>query len=173
MATKIFLSVGRTATTEQGCFVAAVEGLLKEYHLRPRTVGRTDFTNGKPLRKILNVMKNCSGTIVIAFERFHFDGGVELRGGTEESTLRDVSLPTVWNQVEAAMAYALGHPLLAIAESHLRAEGLLEDGYDWFISHMELTPASLNSAEFTSTFERWVGNVERFNSKKQGYNRGN
>ncbi len=166
MTTNIFLSVGRAATTEQGRFVTAVEGLLKEYHLRPRTVGRTDFTTGKPLRKILNVMKNCSGTIVIAFERFHYEGGVELRGGTQESTLTDVSLPTVWNQVEAAMGYALGHPLLAIAESHLRTEGLLEDGYDWFISHVELTPASLNSIEFMSTFEKWVGNVERFGRDK-------
>lgn len=166
MTTNIFLSIGRTATIEQARFVAAVEGLLKEYDLRPRTVGRTDFTTGKPLKKILNVMKNCSGTIVIAFERFHYEGGVELRGGMEESTLTDVSLPTVWNQVEAGMAYALGHPLLAIAESHLRTEGLLEDGYDWFISHVELTPASLNSAEFIPTFERWVGNVERFGKDK-------
>jgi len=167
VTTNIFLSVGRTATLEQSRFVAAVEGLLNEYDLGPRTVGRTDFTTGKPLKKILNVMKNCSGTIVIAFERFHYKGGVELRGGREEeSTLKDVSLPTVWNQVEAAMAYALGHPLLAIAESHLRSEGLLEDGYDWFISHVELTPASLNSAEFIPTFEKWVGNVERFGRNK-------
>ena len=148
----------------QSHFVLAVEKMLKEYHLHPRTVGRTDFTTEKPLKKILNVMKNCSGTIVIAFERFHYDGGIELRGGTEESTLTDVSLPTVWNQVEAAMAYALGHPLLAIAESHLRTEGLLEDGYDWFISHVELTPASLNSAEFNATFEKWIKNIERYDN---------
>ncbi len=150
----------------QSHFVLAVEEMLKEYHLRPRTVGRTDFTTEKPLKKILSVMKNCSGTIVIAFERFNYETGIEMRGGLEETRLANVSLPTVWNQVEAGMAYALGHPLLAIAESHLRTEGLLEDGYDWFISHVELTPASLQSAEFIATFEKWVKNVERYNRDK-------
>jgi hypothetical protein len=166
MTTSIFLSIGRTATTEQSHFVQEVEKLLKEYHLRPRTVGRTDFTTGKPLKKILNVMKSCSGTVVIAFERFHYESGIELRGGPEQTSLRDVSLPTVWNQVEAGMAYALGHPLLAIAESHLHNEGLLEDGYDWFIKWVDLTPASLHSDEFIATFEKWVKNVERFERNK-------
>jgi len=161
MTTNIFLSVGRTATVEQENFVSAVDSMLKEYHLHPRTVGRTDFTTEKPLKKILNVMKSCSGTIIIAFERFHYESGLELRGGQEETSLGNVNLPTVWNQVEAGMAYALGHPLLAIAESHLHNEGLLEDGYDWFIKWVDLTPASLRSTEFTATFEKWVENVER------------
>ena len=167
MATNIFLSVGRTATVDQDNFVAAVEGLLKEYHLRPRTVGRTDFTSGKPLRKILNVMKSCSGTLIIAFERSHFTDGIELRGGPQETALKAVSLPTVWNQIEAGMAYALGHPLLSIAESHLHNEGLLEDGYDWFIKWVDLTPASLRAPEFSATFEKWVANVERYGRVRQ------
>jgi hypothetical protein len=166
MMTKIFLSVGRAATTEQGSFVEAVEELLKEYHLQPRTIGRTDFTTEKPLKKILSVMKSCSGTVIIAFERFNYEHGVELRGGPEETSLTNVSLPTVWNQVEAGMAYALNHPLLAIAETNLHNEGLLEDGYDWFINWVELTPASLRSAEFISTFEKWVKNVEKYGGDK-------
>ncbi|MBI1794913.1 MAG: hypothetical protein HYR70_12105 [Chloroflexi bacterium] len=166
MTINIFLSVGKTATTEQSNFVLAVEELLKEYHLRPRTVGRTDFTTEKPLKKILNVMKSCSGTIVIAFERFNYELGTELRGSPEETGLSNVSLPTVWNQVEAGMAYALGHPILAIAESRLHNEGLLEDGYDWFIKWVDLTPASLHSAEFIVTFQKWVKNIERYSRDK-------
>jgi len=165
MVKDIFLSVGRTATAEQDEFIHAVERLLTENGLRPRTVGRTDFSMGKPLKKILDVMKTCSGAVVIAFERFHFDRGVELKGGSNETIISDVSLPTVWNQVEAGMAYVLGQPLLAIAESHLRSEALLEAGYDWFINWVDLTPASLRSPEFQSTFLKWLKKVERFKTK--------
>lgn len=165
MTKNIFLSLGRTATAEQDEFVRAVENLLTENGLHPRTVGRTDFTTGRPLKKILGVMKKCSGAVVIAFERFHFDHGVELKGGANEQTVSNTSLPTVWNQVEASMAYVLGHPLLAIAESHLRNEALLEAGYDWFINWVDLTPASLHSPEFQSTFQKWLKKVERYKIK--------
>jgi hypothetical protein len=162
MRKDVFLSLGRTATAEQEEFVFAIERLLKQHNVRPRTVGRTDFVSGKPLKKILNVMKKCSGTIVIAFERFHFAHGVEFKGSGKEATLSEVSLPTVWNQVEAGMAYVLGHPLLAIAESHLKSEALLEEGYDWLINWVELTPASLHSPAFQATFLKWLKKVERY-----------
>ena len=161
----VFLSVGRTATADQDEFVTAVRDLLADQGFRSRTVGRTDFPSGKPLKKILAVMKKCSGTIVIAFERYHITNGIELRGGFRKSPLADVSLPTVWNQVEAGMAYTLGQPLLAIAESHLRNEALLEDGYDWYIKWVDLKPASLHKPEFQTVFQKWVREVGRYGQK--------
>lgn len=162
MSRDVFLSIGRTANSKQREFIDAVKSLLEENRLRPRTVGRTDFVTGKPLRKILSVMKQCSGTIVIAFERFHFDRGIELTEGSAKSNLSDVRLPTVWNQVEAGMAYTLGQPLLAIAESHLRSEALLEEGYDWFTKWVDLTPGSLRAHEFQTTFQKWLEKVRRY-----------
>ncbi len=166
MRKAIFLSVGQTATPEQDNFVQAVENLLHEHGLRTRTVGRTDFSTGKPLKKILDVMKQCSGTVVIAFERFHFERGIELKGGERESAITNVSLPTVWNQVEAGMAYVLGQPLLAIAESHLKSEAMLEEGYDWLINWVDLTPSSLHTPEFQTTFRKWLRKVEQYSATK-------
>ncbi len=165
MKKSVFLSIGRTATKDQDQFILAVEHMLVEHHLRPRTVGRTDFATGKPLKKILGVMKQCSGTVVIAFERFHFAQGTEWKGGRHQRRLKNISLPTVWNQVEAGMAYTLGQPLLAIAESHLRNEALLEAGYDWFTNWVDLTPASLSSSEFQATFLKWVEKVEQYKAE--------
>jgi len=129
-------------------------------------VGRTDFARQKPLKTILEVMQGCSGTIVIAFERFHFEQGVEFPGGSEEIQQKNIHLPTVWNQVEAAMAYTLGQPLLAIADSKLRGEGLLEDGYDWFVKWLELTPQSLEDPTFLRTFQEWRERVDGFQLAK-------
>lgn len=157
----IFLSVGRAATQEQEAFIQAVERLLEEHNMRPRTVGRSDYAAGKPVERIMRVMRGCSGAIIIAFERLAFEHGIELKNGRNEKILENVCLPTVWNQIEAAMSYTMGLPLLAIAESHLRPEGFLEDGYDWFLKWVSLTPESLNAPEFLSAFRKWKEKVMR------------
>ncbi len=160
MSIDIFLSVGRAATPQQEKFVEAAQSLLRENGFNPRTVGRTDFASEKPLKTILDVMRKCQGTVVIAFERIRFEHGTELAGGENAAALENISLPTVWNQIEAGMAYALGHPLLAIAESRLRNEGLLEKGYDWFVEWVELDIPSLEERNFTEAFKAWKKRVE-------------
>jgi hypothetical protein len=163
----VFLSVGRTGTTEQSEFVAAVGSYMQTQGLALRTVGRNDFSRQKPLQRIAEVMRSCSGTIVIALERLYIIEGEELRGGVNADHLADVKLPTVWNQIEAAMAYILGHPLLAIVESGLRNEGLLEEGYDWYVSWLSLKPSSLLEPEFKKTFADWKRNVEKYQAGRE------
>lgn len=160
MPRDVFLSVGRTSTPEQEEFVNAVVDFLATHDLTARTVGRTDFAHQKPLQHIAEVMQNCAGTIVVAFERLHIADGIELRSHATPIPLSDVNLPTVWNQIEAAMAYMLGHPLLAIVEAGLRDEGLLEQGYDWYVKWIRLDPSCLNEQEFLATFQAWKKNIE-------------
>jgi hypothetical protein len=104
-------------------------------------------------------MQACAGTIVVAFERLHITDGVELRGHAAPIPLADVNLPTVWNQIEATMAYTLGQPLLAIVEAGLRDEGLLEQGYDWYVKWIKLAPSCLQEQDFLATFQAWKKNV--------------
>ena len=66
------------------------------------------------------------------------------------------------------MAYTLGQPLLAIVESGLKDEGLLEEGYDWFVKWVTLNPASLHTPEFGDTFARWKQNVEAYHLQIAG-----
>ena len=162
MSKHIFLSVGQTATLEQQQFVEACEQLLIRNGLTPRTVGRTDFVQDKPLKRIKEVMLECSGTIIIALERLHIHAGLELRNGENEVALVNCNIPTVWTQIEAAMAYTLGHPLLAIVESGLRPEGFLEEGYEWYIEWLDLNPRSLREPTFLEAFNQWQERVELF-----------
>ncbi len=160
------MSVGQTAVPRQQLFVDACEQLLIQNGFTPRTVGRTDFAQDKPLKLIGEVMAQCSGTIVIALERLHIQQGQELRGGDKESELKNCNIPTVWTQIEAAMAYTLGHPLLAIVESGLRPEGFLEEGYDWYIEWLDLDPNSLSAPHFVAAFEKWKQKVALFDNCK-------
>ena len=167
MEKKIFLSVGRTSTKEQEDFVKAVEDFLQSHGLIPQTLGRTFFSSIQPLKAVDDLMRQCCGVVVVAFERIQIVTGIEKRGSPEEHRLESTALPTVWNQIEAAMAYTLSHPLLVIIENGLRSEGLLERGYDWYVNWVNLSEVALNEKEFQGVFADWRRRVDEFYNQLQ------
>ncbi len=151
----VFVSVGGTATEQQEAFVRAVEDRLRSEGLVPHTVGRNTFSADAPLKTVTELLDRCSGTVVIALERSYFASGMEKRGGPREVALADVKLPTPWNQIEAAMAYARGLPLMVVVESGLKSEGLLERGNDWYVQSVKPEAAALNTNEFNGVLASW------------------
>ena len=99
--------------------------------------------------------RNASARASSSSERSYFASGIEKRGGPKEIALSDVKLPTPWNQIEAAMAYARGLPLMIIVEAGLKSEGLLERGYDWYVQWVKPEAAALNSNEFNGVLASW------------------
>lgn len=155
----VFVSVGGTATPEQESFVRSIEDRLRSESLSPKTVGRNTFSADAPLKAITELMEHCSWIVVIALERSYFPSGLERRGGPRQGTLADTRLPTPWNHIEAAMAYAKHLPLLVIVEDGLKAEGLLEPGYDWYVQTLPLAEAALGSNEFNGVLADWKEKV--------------
>lgn len=154
---KVFLSVGTTDNEEQEKMIVAIEERLRAEGIEPYTVGRSSFSSHAPLKAISKLMKECSGTIVIAMERMYFPNGVEKQGTKSEKHLNNVKLPTPWNQIEAAMGYSYNHPLMVMVEDGLRNDGLLEYGHDWYIQSIP-TPYNvnyLNSQEFNQVLKSW------------------
>ena len=115
---------------------------------------------------------------MIALERSYFPAGLDKRGGPRQATLADTRLPTAWNQIEAAMAYTKHLPLLVIVEAGLKAEGLLESGYDWYVQTLPLEATALGSNEFNGVLADWKDKVLAMgtplaapaNSRLQGLN---
>jgi len=137
----VFVSVGTGLSAQQEEFVAAVEQRLRAIALNPCTIGRNTFSTEAPLHAIMELMDRCDGAVVIAIERYHFPEGIERRGSPNETVLKNVTFPTAWNQVEAAMAYGRGLPLLVLVDDRLRCDALLEKGNDWFVQPLPLNPA--------------------------------
>ena len=162
----IFISVGGTANNLQEDFVSAVENRLRSENLIPNTVGRNKFTADSPLKAVNELMDECSGTIIIALERTYFPSGFDKRGGTNQQTLTDAKYSTPWNQIEAAMSYSKGLPLLLIIEEGLRSEGLLEKGYDWYVLWVKPDKSSLTTTEFNGVLASWKTKVENFKKNK-------
>jgi hypothetical protein len=160
MSINVFLSVGRASTPEQEQFITTLEKYLSSHGLTPQTVGRTYFKNQQPLKSVAECMADCAGTIILAFERLYIHDGAERRGSKHQSPVGNVTLPTVWNQIEAAMAYTLGHPLLVLVENGIKSEGLLEHGYDWYVKWIELQDTAFGEPEFIGVFTDWKTAVE-------------
>ena len=151
----VFVSVGGTSNEQQELFVRSVENRLRAEGLIPHTVGRNTFSSDAPLKTVTKLLDKCAGTVVIALERTYFVSGIEKRGGPKESILNDTKLPTPWNQIEAAMSYARGLPLMVIVEDGLKSEGLLERGYDWYVQWVKPEATALNSIEFNGVLASW------------------
>lgn len=151
----VFVSVGGTATEQQEAFVRAVEERLRSEGLIPHTVGRNTFSADAPLKAVTQLLDRCSGTVVIALERTFVASGADKRGGPSELPLQHIKLATPWNQIEAAMAYSRGHPLMVIVERGVKEEGLLERGYDWYVQSLEPSPTALASSEFNGVLASW------------------
>jgi hypothetical protein len=159
---KVFLSVGRTCNDKQEMFVQTIEKYLQMNGLTPQTVGRTYFSSQQPLVSVAELMHQCAGTIVLAFERIHLVEAIEKRGNPQEARWEGVNLPTVWNQIEASMGYVLGHPLLVIVEENMKYEGLLEKGYDWYVKKVNLDDNILADSEFIGVMADWKRRVDAY-----------
>lgn len=168
MSMNVFLSVGRASTTVQEQFIISLEKYLSNNGLTPLTVGRNYFKNQQPLKSVVECMTECSGTVILAYERTHIEGAIEKRGSAHETAVSNIKLPTVWNQIEAALAYALGHPLLVLVENGLKSEGLLEHGYDWYVKWVNLREADFSDSEFIGVFFDWKKKVEDYQHSASG-----
>ena len=70
-ATKIFLSLGTTTNKLHQQLADTVETYAKMNDLLPQTVGRTYFSSKQPLVAIKELMHECAGSIILAYERTH------------------------------------------------------------------------------------------------------
>lgn len=137
----------------------AVEDRLRCEGLVPQTVGRNTFSSDAPLKAVTELMNRCSGIMVIALERSYFQSGTERRGGKQEKSLKNISIATPWNHIEAAMAYSRHLPIFVITEEGLKAEGLLEPGYDWFVLSVPLVSSRLNTPQFNGILSDWKSKI--------------
>lgn len=163
-AIKVFVSVGRTSTPQQEEFVGAIESYMIDRGLAPLALGRNYWSSKQPLSAIDELMGQCSGAAVVGFERLRIFQAVDRRGSGAERVLNDCALPTVWNQIEAAMAHGRGLPLLVLIEDDLRTEGLLETTNDWFVKRLPLTASATSDREFAGIFSDWHARVTAYHA---------
>jgi hypothetical protein len=158
-AYRIFLSCGSSDTPAQETFVTAVEAHLRAHGCEAQTVGRSLYSARPAVQAARDCIGACDGALVIAFERTRIVEGVERPESKSPTQVRGESHPTVWNHMEAAMAYAQRVPILTLVQPGLKRQGMLSTRFEWVALERELEPALLTTEEFRQVFAEWLSFV--------------
>lgn len=155
----VFLSRPTSVDRHQHFFCRRVVIALEEQELQPRTLGVTDYPSKAPLGEVLRLMTNCDGAIVLGLRQLRVETGLAKEQTDHEADVRDLLLPTAWNQIEAGMAVALALPLLIIREKGV-SSGVFDVGSsDQFVHQAEMSSQWTRSAKFLDPFRAWVADV--------------
>lgn len=164
MSVEVFVSAGSPADEAQKAFRDAIVGAVAAAGLSPRMMSDRDWDYKNPLRGLRRAMSDCCGAIVIAYSRYEFPNGVEKRH-PRSKRLKDTAFPTAWNQIEAAMAYEKGLPLLVVAQTGLKRDAMFEDSGDVRPYWTDLDPAVCKSDGFIGYLRSWADDVVEMSKK--------
>lgn len=157
----IFVSCGTPYNDTQEAFLAAVEAQLKLYNCEPQTVGRSKFSARQPVQTARDLIAECDGAMVIAFERTLIVEGVEKPNSASPSAVNNETHSTVWNQMEAAMAYACQAPILTIVQKGVKRQGMLSKRLEWGAIECDINTEMLRGEEFRQVFSDWFSCVKK------------
>jgi len=97
-------------------------------------------------------MEEADAVVVLAFTRWLVKKAVEKPDSNQQKETVNTKYPTIWNQLEAAMAFGLKRPLLVILEEGLHQEAMLKDRFEFRTWVTPLDPALFRSDEFKAAF---------------------
>ncbi len=165
MSINIFLSFPTPHLIGQKAFIDKVEGYVRQQGLNPCTLSISNYDMDAPLAGIRRLMIGCCGLLAVAFKR-SFANDLKVRygadlAGTSGSQLHDVWLTSPYSQIEPAMAYQLGLPILIMRERGVVAEGVLERGVTGLYCPEFDCSAENPFEEFDSKalLDQWTGRV--------------
>ncbi len=127
----VFLSYPKPCFTALQRFVDRVSEYLDRRGIAPSTLGVTDYAMDAPLRAIRRLMIESNGLITLAFRRTFIKEGTSNNGNIESRIaipIDESEIASPWAQIEPAMAYQLGLPVLILREKNVLDDGLLEQG---------------------------------------------
>jgi hypothetical protein len=157
---RVFLSVGATFTKDQEVYVNSFERVMNESNMKRLVVGRDKPPARQPVLEVKDLMRKADAVVVLAFTRYVIESGTEKPGANrakhKQVAITDERHPTVWNQIEAGIAFGLGTPLLVILEEGMKQEAMLKDRLEFRAITAPLDPDFFDTAEFRSQFAEFA-----------------
>ncbi|MDY0142599.1 MAG: hypothetical protein RBR97_11970 [Bacteroidales bacterium] len=171
MKHSIFLSYPKPFTIEQSQFINDLVVDLSERGFEPRTLGVSDYDMDEPLVAIRRLMLESYGIITIAFRRTYINEGCSKPNSDNARNLSNVWFSSAYCQIEPAMAFQIGLPIMVLRESGVVADGILEKGVaGLYLPEFDLYSNQdyLKSHEWKQLFNQWSSNVLQI-VKSRGY----
>lgn len=174
MRATIFLSYPRPFLKEQQQFIDRLTEYLKQHNFDPKTLGVTDYDMDAPLKAIRRLMIESNGVLTVAFKRSNVIKGVKNpqsdMPGVNENQIDNQWITSPYCQIEPAMGFQLGLPILIFREKGVIEEGVLEKGVLGLqVPEFDLTNSLseyFESREFHDVLVRWEGYVRAVSERK-------
>jgi len=163
----IFLSYPRPFNSEQEQFITIIQEYLRGRGFEPRTLGVTDYDMDEPLTAIRRLMLESNGLLTIAFKRSFIEKGKGKPNsdlGEREYDISDKWITSPYCQIEPAMAFQIGLPILILREEGVIADGILEKGVTGtYLPEFNLANKTsyLKDAEWQQIIGKWEGFVRK------------
>lgn len=171
MKKSVFLSYPRPVNDNQEKFINDLKKYLLSIQLEPRTLGVTDYDYKVPLQTIRSLMFECNGLVNVSFRRYEIESGKKLALNGETTDISNQWFTSPYSQIEPAMAFQMGLPIIIIKEKGVIADGMLELGaMASFIHEFDLSSDAekefFTLDENQSLFDSWKIDVGDFYKKK-------
>jgi hypothetical protein len=157
----VFVSCPTSLSPEQDAARKLILGRLRALNLEPRALGRSDYPTDYPLREVYVIANHCSGGVILGFEQFRSDSGINKPGAPQEKKVsHNTSHPTPWNQLEAGILFGLGLALLIFKEDQISG-GVFDPGVtDVFVHAMPpANPTAGQKNQLKDVFMAWQRKV--------------
>ena len=172
MAVPIFLSFPKPHLRVQIQFAEELTEYLRGRGLEPRTLGVGNYDMDVPLAGIRRLMKEACGFIGLALRR-SFAPQIMIKHKADvdkasSSSQHDQWLTSPFVQIETAMAFQLGLPILIARERGVYADGVLERGLiGLYLPEIDLEVSGpFATPEWSSILNQWEGRVR---GERRGY----
>jgi hypothetical protein len=155
-------------------FIDRIGATLRQHGFEPRTLGVNEYDMDAPLKAIRRLMLESNGLITVAFRRTFIEKGAARFATDIADTFPDSRdghwLTSPWSQIEPAMAYQLGLPVLILREKGVFEEGILEKGVvGTYMPQFNLRKPPeeyLHSPEWNAILGKWEGYVRSVVDRK-------
>ncbi len=154
----IFLSRPTKVGADYEAAYQQFEKFLNGQGFALKRLGGGNFSKKAPLRAVIDLINGCSGAIILGYPQLEFSH--EARRSAEVQNKVSYALPTPWNQIEGALAYASHKPILVVAHPGISGgvfdHGITGEG----VLHLDLAQATwFEKPEFQQPFAEWLGEV--------------
>lgn len=163
----VFVSRPSPHLQAQQQFLSEFADALTARGFDPITMGReSSYDFDAPLVGIRRLLTHCCGLVSVAFRRTRATDVVKFPSadisGLVEQRQSGVWFTSPYCQIEPAMAFQLGLPVLILKEKGVVAEGVLEQGVTGlYLPEFQLTDGQsfIDSSECRSLFDQWGSSV--------------
>lgn len=156
----VFVSAPTALSPDQKGSYAFLLELLENEGLEQRTLGQTDFGVDCPLNEVYSIARHCSGGMILGYEQMHAPHVESKRETPHSATLKDVSFPTPWNNLEAGLLFGLKLPLLVF-----RQKGVIGGVFDLGVSNIFIqdlpacVPSPKQASQIGIVVKHWASKV--------------